>query len=1253
MKITMAAIFCMAAALLWTTMPGSAATPSSGTLTTTSGTLTYTAGPFIIPNPTSNIPGNTQPQCDSQTPCDDYDLTVNLTGATPEFINTHQIEVTISWPLAQADFDLYVLKGAAVVKDSATSADPEVAVFDPEPGTNNYKVRVAPFAPAGQSFEATIRFIDRPVSPPPPPPGSGIAPRFQTYLSPPDIGDDFGEPSIGANWQTGNIMFYGGFSTDAMRVSFDDCASPAKDTWTPTPLTLAATPRALGDPILYTDRATGRTLVSQLEGGTKLSTTDYTEDDGATYLPTAGSGVNSGVDHQTLGGGPFATGAPPHPLYPNAVYYCAQDVADANCALSLDGGITFGPAVPVYTIADCEGIHGHIKVAPDGTAYVPNNGCGGTTLGREHQAVVVSQDNGITWEVRPVSVSTAGGEDPSVGIASDGTVYFGYVDGDGKPKVSVSHDKGLTWSTPADIGAAYGIKHAVFPVAVAGDPLRAAVGYIGTPDTGDPDDMNTFRGIWHLYIATTYDGGATWTTLDATPNDPVQVGSLCRAGTLCGNDRNLLDFNDATIDKEGRVLIGYSDGCLAPACTTATAASNPPYNTSRSSKAVITRQSGGRRMFATFDPNPAEPKAPAAPRVDSVVKTPTQIVHLEWSEPDNGGSPLTGYKVYRKDGAAGTFTLLATVDPDRTNYDDSTATDSAIQYFYKVTAINAIGEGVNCGEFPIGQAPPAGDPCLLPGIGILSDQSGDLILPTGVTANPAWDVRSLSLAEPFGLAPNKVAFTLKVENLSTVPASTTWPVEFDAPNGSRYVAQMSTVPPATPVAPVFQYGLATATTLTPADAASGFSPDGTITIVVPTSGIGSPLPGQNLSGFLTRIAVELPVVGGITPDNMPDSLAPSGSYTLKGNAFCEPNVAPVANLTAVPTAGPAPLFVDLNGAGSSDPDNGDNIASYRFEFGDGTPAVTQSTPTISHTYNSPGDYRAKLTVIDSRGKESLNIAFVDITVRTLTQSSTHWGLGSLGHVPVQQDYDGDGKTDYAVWQPSDGKWFILHNSDNSQQIQQWGQNGDQPVPADYDQDGKADLAVFRPGSGTWFISRSSNGGLLAYQWGASGDKPVPGDYDGDDKIDLAVFRPSDRTWYILQSSNNTLRAQQWGLSDDLPVPGDYDGDGKMDVAVWRPGNGIWYVFESTTGNLRATQWGQSGDVVVTGDYDADGRTDVAVRRPGDNVWYIQRSTNGTVLSPQWGTGGDIPVQGNYDGVGGTDIAVWRPSSGDWFIILGF
>jgi chitinase len=72
--------------------------------------------------------------------------------------------------------------------------------------------------------------------------------------------------------------------------------------------------------------------------------------------------------------------------------------------------------------------------------------------------------------------------------------------------------------------------------------------------------------------------------------------------------------------------------------------------------------------------------------------------------------------------------------------------------------------------------------------------------------------------------------------------------------------------------------------------------------------------------------------------------------------------------------------VHLDGLGSTDPDS-DTITTYRFNFGDGTPLLTQtSDATVDHTYPSPGEYRAILQVRDSRGMWSANDSFKKIVV---------------------------------------------------------------------------------------------------------------------------------------------------------------------------------------------------------------------------------------------------------------------------------
>jgi hypothetical protein len=173
-------------------------------------------------------------------------------------------------------------------------------------------------------------------------------------------------------------------------------------------------------------------------------------------------------------------------------------------------------------------------------------------------------------------------------------VYFGSVGADGEPAVAVSTDQGKTWTNSQHVGTEFAIKNAVFPTMVAGDDDRASFAYLGTPTDGNYQDIDNFHGVWHLYVSTTYDGGKSWVTSDATPTDPVQIGSICTGGTTCGADRNLLDFIDVTMDDHGRVEVAFADGCTG-SCVTGGPNTRTAYPT-------IARQSAGATLLSAFDP---------------------------------------------------------------------------------------------------------------------------------------------------------------------------------------------------------------------------------------------------------------------------------------------------------------------------------------------------------------------------------------------------------------------------------------------------------------------------------------------------------------------------------------------------------------------------------------------------------------------------------------------------------------------------
>ncbi|HET6728638.1 MAG TPA: PQQ-dependent sugar dehydrogenase, partial [Jiangellaceae bacterium] len=122
--------------------------------------------------------------------------------------------------------------------------------------------------------------------------------------------------------------------------------------------------------------------------------------------------------------------------------------------------------------------------------------------------------------------------------------------------------------------------------------------------------------------------------------------------------------------------------------------------------------------------------------------------------------------------------------------------------------------------------------------------------------------------------------------------------------------------------------------------------------------------------------------------------------TIRRVSFTAANNAPTAVATANPTTGTAPMTVQFNGSGSSDPDAGD-VLTYAWDL-DGDGAYDDSTAVSpSWTYTTQGVFVASLRVTDREGASST--AAVTITVgntaptATITAPSvgTTWRVGEL------------------------------------------------------------------------------------------------------------------------------------------------------------------------------------------------------------------------------------------------------------------
>lgn len=368
---------------------------------------------------------------------------------------------------------------------------------------------------------------------------------------------DFFEPTIATQ---GGVFIAGSASRSsslpAMWRSLDEGA-----TWTGHGPVLAGTPLppTSNDPLLHQDPRTGRLFVSDLQA-TVCSTLIWTDDlgDNWEFNPAGCGHPFGGHDHQSVFTAPPVSG--PTFGYDNLVYYCVNEWSDAACAVSRDGGMTFGPLRKLVFFgldptqveptgpdgvarAYCGGLHGHGKGLDSGRVLLPAAPCGAP-------GVAISDDAGLTW--RWVSIGGPAtsfkfqttpllaywDHEVDLALAPDGTVWATWISNG--IWVASSQDGGDSWSEPAQW---YEGDVALSSIAAGNDTVAVAAMAL---DSG-----------WRPFMAV-YDGAVQGLWLN--PSDVLVAGDCPGEDRACNGVGHFLD---SAMDAQGRVWAAFVDTCRA------------------------------------------------------------------------------------------------------------------------------------------------------------------------------------------------------------------------------------------------------------------------------------------------------------------------------------------------------------------------------------------------------------------------------------------------------------------------------------------------------------------------------------------------------------------------------------------------------------------------------------------------------------------------------------------------------------------
>jgi hypothetical protein len=267
-----------------------------------------------------------------------------------------------------------------------------------------------------------------------------------------------------------------------------------------------------------------------------------------------------------------------------------------------------------------------------------------------------------------------------------------------------------------------------------------------------------------------------------------------------------------------------------------------------------------------------------------------------------------------------------------------------------------------------------------------------------------------------------------------------------------------------------------------------------------------------------------------------------------------------------------------------------NIMTYAEATSSGEESISTSQAQVIRKY-----LRWEVPFSDNAKANILEGFTLPIYTGALSSKRTRLGQPVAAEPLEKLDFDGDGRRDIGYWEPpktlsGSGTFTALLSSESFSTAAgnimslQFGGVGDIPIPGDWNGDGRTDFAVFQPGGG---INRNDPTSTTAYwrscptastatstscaappapiAWGTRSDTPQLGmEMDGAAGNEMSFYRPSTGTWYYRNVAATFSGSKAIGTDDAnvVTMPGLYDCDLLSDLAIYEPGTATFKLLRS-------------------------------------------------------------------------------------------